>query len=54
MDDLENWGGCDILVNNAGIQPTAPLAEATRDVWDAILAVNLTGAFHTMRRALPR
>ncbi len=32
---------------------TAPLAEATRDVWDAILAVNLTGAFHTMWRALP-
>jgi 3-hydroxybutyrate dehydrogenase len=54
MDDVENWGGCDILVNNAGIQHTLPLAEATRDVWDAILAVNLTGAFHTMRRALPR
>jgi len=54
MDDVENWGGCDILVNNAGIQHTVPLAEATRDVWDAILAVNLTGAFHTMRRALPR
>jgi 3-hydroxybutyrate dehydrogenase len=39
---------------SVGREHTAPLAEATRDVWDAILAVNLTGAFHTMRRALPR
>ncbi len=54
MDAVEGFGGCDVLVNNAGIQRTVPLAEATAETWDAILAVNLTAAFHTMRRALPR
>jgi 3-hydroxybutyrate dehydrogenase len=54
MDAVEGWGGCDILVNNAGIQRTVSLAEATAEIWDAILGVNLTAAFHTMRRALPR
>ena len=53
MDEAENWGGIDILVNNAGIQKTVSLAEATAEIWDAIIAVNLSGAFHTMRRALP-
>ena len=53
MDAVHAWGGADILVNNAGIQKTVSLAEATTATWDAILAVNLSGAFHTMRRALP-
>ena len=53
MDTVEAWGGADILVNNAGIQKTVSLAEATPDIWDAVIAVNLTGAFHTMRRAMP-
>ena len=53
MDAMADWGGADVLVNNAGIQKTVSLAEATTPVWDAILAVNLSGAFHTMRRALP-
>lgn len=53
MDAVAEWGGADILVNNAGIQKTVSLAAATRDAWDDILAVNLSGAFHTMRRALP-
>ncbi len=53
MDDMAAWGGADILVNNAGIQKTTSLADATRDIWDAVLSVNLSGAFHTMRRALP-
>lgn len=53
MDNLEEWGPVDVLVNNAGIQKTASLAEATPDTWDAIIAVNLSAAFHTMRRALP-
>ncbi|MAQ38856.1 MULTISPECIES: 3-hydroxybutyrate dehydrogenase [Thioclava] len=53
MDAIEAWGGADILVNNAGIQRTASLAEATPEIWNAILAVNLSGAFHTMRRAMP-
>ena len=43
----------DILVNNAGIQVTAPLAEMPRPAWDAILAINLSAAFDTMRLALP-
>lgn len=53
MDNVADWGGADILVNNAGMQKTAPMAEMPRETWDAILAVNLSGAFHTMRRALP-
>lgn len=53
MKAVSDWGGADVLVNNAGIQQTVPLAEATPAIWDAILAVNLSGAFHTMRLALP-
>jgi 3-hydroxybutyrate dehydrogenase len=53
MTAVADWGGPDVLVNNAGIQRTVSLAEATREVWDEIIAVNLSGAFHTMRRALP-
>jgi short chain dehydrogenase len=53
MTAVAAWGGPDIVVNNAGIQRTVSLAEATQQVWDDIIAVNLSGAFHTMRRALP-
>ena len=53
MDGVAEWGGADILVNNAGIQKTVPLAEMPPETWDAILSVNLSAAFHTMRRALP-
>ncbi|MDJ0630072.1 MAG: 3-hydroxybutyrate dehydrogenase [Rhodobacter sp.] len=53
MADVAAWGGVDVLVNNAGIQHTAPLAEMPRETWDAILAVNLSAAFHTMQAALP-
>jgi 3-hydroxybutyrate dehydrogenase len=53
MTAVERWGGADVLVNNAGIQKTVPLAEADAATWNAILAVNLSAAFHTMRRALP-
>lgn len=53
MQAVADWGGADILVNNAGIQKTVSLAEATPEIWDAILAVNLSGAFHTMRHAMP-
>lgn len=53
MAAVAAWGGPDILVNNAGIQRTVSIAEATRQVWDDIIAVNLSGAFHTMHHALP-
>lgn len=53
MAEVADWGGPDILVNNAGIQHTVSLAEATRQTWDNILAINLSGAFDTMRLALP-
>jgi 3-hydroxybutyrate dehydrogenase len=43
----------DILVNNAGIQHTAPVEEFPVDRWDAILAINLSAAFHAIRAALP-
>ena len=46
-------GAVDILVNNAGIQHVAPIDEFPVDRWDAIIAINLSSAFHTMRAALP-
>lgn len=46
-------GRVDILVNNAGIQHVAPVDEFPVAKWDAILAINLTAAFHTIRHALP-
>ena len=50
---IKRWGGIDILVNNAGIQHTAPLEKFPAGKWDAIMAVNLSAAFHTTRLALP-
>jgi 3-hydroxybutyrate dehydrogenase len=46
-------GVCDILVNNAGIQHVAPIPDFPTAKWDAILAINLTSAFHTTAMALP-
>ncbi len=50
---IEQAGACDILVNNAGIQHVAPVEEFPADKWDAILAINLSSAFHTTAAALP-
>lgn len=47
------FGGVDILVNNAGIQFVAPIDEFPVSKWDAVIAINLTAAFHTTRPALP-
>ena len=47
------YGAIDIVVNNAGIQHVAPVDEFPADKWDAILAINLSSAFHTIRAALP-
>ncbi len=46
-------GWVDILVNNAGIQHVAPIEEFPPAKWDAILAINLSSAFHAMRAAIP-
>ncbi|MDB5798616.1 MAG: bdhA [Paucimonas sp.] len=46
-------GRIDILVNNAGIQHVANIEDFPTDKWDAIIAINLTSAFHTTRLALP-
>ena len=42
------FGGVDILVNNAGIQHVAPIEEFPVEKWDAIIAINLSAAFHTI------
>ena len=47
------FGRVDILVNNAGIQHVAPVDEFPPEKWDAIIAINLTSAFHAARAALP-
>ncbi|HEX3097586.1 MAG TPA: 3-hydroxybutyrate dehydrogenase [Usitatibacter sp.] len=47
------FGRLDILVNNAGIQHVAPVDEFPIEKWDAIIAINLSSAFHATRAALP-
>ncbi|WP_085810702.1 3-hydroxybutyrate dehydrogenase [Sphingomonas sp. TZW2008] len=46
-------GGPDIVVNNAGIQFVSPVTDFPDDKWDAIIAINLTSAFHAMKAAIP-
>jgi 3-hydroxybutyrate dehydrogenase len=50
---LEKFGGVDVLVNNAGIQHVAAVEDFPPEKWDAIIAINLSSAFHTSRLALP-
>jgi 3-hydroxybutyrate dehydrogenase len=50
---ISQFGAVDILVNNAGIQHVAPVDEFPLDKWDAIIAINLSASFHTVRAALP-
>jgi 3-hydroxybutyrate dehydrogenase len=50
---VEAAGACDILVNNAGIQHVAPIDQFAPEKWDAIIAINLSSAFHTTAAALP-
>ena len=47
------FGGVDILVNNAGIQHVCPVEEFPTAKWDAIIAINLSSAFHTTKKAVP-
>jgi 3-hydroxybutyrate dehydrogenase len=49
----QKFGAVDILVNNAGIQHVAPIDKFPVDKWDAVIAVNLSSSFHTIRAALP-
>ena len=51
---VERFGRLDILVNNAGIQFTAPVQEFPAAKWDAILAINLSAAFHGIAAAVPQ
>ena len=46
-------GSVDVLVNNAGIQRVSPIEDFPVESWDAILAINLSSAFHTIRAAVP-
>ena len=50
---IETAGACDILVNNAGIQHVSPIEDFPVEKWDAIIAINLSSAFHTTAAALP-
>ncbi|RFU12013.1 3-hydroxybutyrate dehydrogenase [Rhodobacteraceae bacterium W635] len=50
---IEQAGACDILINNAGIQHVAPIPDFPAEKWDAIIAINLSSAFHTTAAALP-
>ena len=47
------FGGVDILINNAGIQHVSPVETFPTEKWDAVIAINLSSAFHTTRLAIP-
>jgi 3-hydroxybutyrate dehydrogenase len=53
QEAAKEMGGIDILVNNAGIQHVACVEDFPVDRWDAVIAINLSSAFHTSRLALP-
>jgi 3-hydroxybutyrate dehydrogenase len=52
-DTEARFGVVDVLVNNAGIQHVSPIEDFPLDKWDAIIAINMSSAFHTIRAALP-
>lgn len=49
----EKLGSVDIVVNNAGIQHVSPVESFSDDKWDAIIAINLSSAFHTIKHSVP-
>jgi len=50
---LDKFDNVDVLVNNAGIQFVSPIEDFPEDKWDAIIAINLTAAFHLTKAVLP-
>ena len=52
-ETAQQFGSVDILVNNAGIQHVAKLVEFPEERWDAVIAINLSAAFHAAKAALP-
>jgi 3-hydroxybutyrate dehydrogenase len=52
-DARDQFGSVDILVNNAGIQHVAPVDDFPIEKWNAVLAINLSGAFHAIRICVP-
>jgi 3-hydroxybutyrate dehydrogenase len=52
-DVKKNHKGVDILINNAGIQHVSPVEDFGVSDWDRVIAINLTGVFHTSRLCLP-
>jgi 3-hydroxybutyrate dehydrogenase len=53
VDAQSKMGSLDILVNNAGIQHVERIEDFPPEKWDAIIAINLTAAFHAIRAAVP-
>lgn len=52
-DAVREFGSIDIIVNNAGIQSVAPVEDFPPEKWDAIIAINMSSSFHTVRAAIP-
>lgn len=52
-DCTAKFGGVDILINNAGIQFTATVEEFPEEKWDAIIAINLSSSFHSIKASVP-
>ena len=50
---VDAFGAVDIMVNNAGVQHVAPIDEFPEEKWDAIMAINLSSAFHATKLVLP-
>ncbi len=50
--NLDFFGSLDVVVNNAGIQHVAPIEEFPGEKWDAIIAINLSASFHTIRASI--